>query len=204
MGELEHDRTMTPKLAIVIVWAVWIASWAIASVWSSRAQARADLRGQSLYWIVTGVGFAMLFGGAGLGFRGRLEQFRLWTLPEPAGWATVALAIAGFAFSWWARIHLGTLWSSTVTRKADHHIVDTGPYRIVRHPIYTGMITAAIGVALQGGTAICLVGLVLGVTGLWWKAKIEEGFLRSELGPEAYDAYRAKTPMLAPFLRFPA
>ena len=58
------------------------------------------------------------------------------------------MVTAGLAFCWWARLHLGAMWSGTVTRKDDHHIVDTGPYGLVRHPIYTGLIFSALGQAM--------------------------------------------------------
>jgi protein-S-isoprenylcysteine O-methyltransferase Ste14 len=51
----------------------------------------------------------------------------LWRGPVALAWAMVAVVFAGLLFTWWARIHLGRLWSSSVTRKADHHVVDTGP-----------------------------------------------------------------------------
>jgi protein-S-isoprenylcysteine O-methyltransferase Ste14 len=56
----------------------------------------------------------------------------------------VGATVSGFAFSWWARIVLGRLWSSGVTRKTDHRIVTTGPYKVVRHPIYSGIIIAVL------------------------------------------------------------
>ena len=105
----------------------------------------------------------------------------------------VALCLIGFAFAWWARIHLGQLWSAFVTRKADHHIVDTGPYGIVRHPIYTGIILAAI---VEGTVYASTILIVLG---FWVKARLEEGFLREQLGTEVYDAYRRRVPILVPF-----
>ena len=108
------------------------------------------------------------------------------------------LTVAGFLFCWWARLHLGRLWSGSITLKSDHRVVDTGPYRLVRHPIYTGLIMAALGMALEKATLLAFGGLALLVVGLWLKARFEEGFLRAELGRQAYDAYAARTPMLLP------
>ena len=115
------------------------------------------------------------------------------------GWTLVAVAALGFACTWWARIHLGRLWSGTVTRKAEHHVVDTGPYAIVRHPIYTGILIALLATALVRGTATALVGFVLLTVGFYLKARLEESFLRSELGEDAYGAYARRVPMLIPF-----
>ena len=109
--------------------------------------------------------------------------------------------VAGFLFCWWARVHLGQLWSGNITLKADHRVVDTGPYRLVRHPIYTGLILAALATALEKATVLGLSGVLLITFGFWLKARFEEGFLRAQLGAAAYDAYAARTPMLIPFTR---
>ena len=100
-------------------------------------------------------------------------------------WAMVWLAAAGFLFAWWARIYLGRLWSGSITRKEGHRVVDTGPYRFVRHPIYTGIIIAGIATAAVNGTLRGVIGAVLLIVGYWLKARIEERFLRSELGAQA-------------------
>jgi protein-S-isoprenylcysteine O-methyltransferase Ste14 len=102
-------------------------------------------------------------------------------------------------FAWWARLHIGRLWSSSVTRKSGHHIVDTGPYRLVRHPIYSGVSLSAIATAAIRGTAQGVLGAGLLILGFYVKARLEERFLRDELGP-AYDAYACRVAMLVPFL----
>jgi protein-S-isoprenylcysteine O-methyltransferase Ste14 len=110
----------------------------------------------------------------------------------------VAVAIAGFAFTWWARLHLGRLWSSSVTRKADHHVVETGPYAIVRHPIYTGLLFAIAATVGMRASLATLAAAFLIVSGIYVKARLEEEFLRAELGADAYDAYARRVPMLIP------
>ena len=117
----------------------------------------------------------------------------------PAVWACIAVTAMGCAFAWWARIHLGDLWSGWVTKKADHRVVDTGPYAIVRHPIYTGILLGVIATMIAKGTVLGLVGAVIIVAGMWMKARLEERFLREELGADAYDSYRRRVPMLIPF-----
>ena len=109
-----------------------------------------------------------------------------------------AFVLAGLLFTWWARIHLGRLWSSSVTRKADHHVVDTGPYRIVRHPIYTGIILASLATAAMRGTALAWLGACVMTTGWVIKARLEEEFLREQLGAETYAKYARRVPMLVP------
>ena len=65
--------------------------------------------------------------------------------------------LVGLLLTWWARIYLGPLWSSVITRKKDHKIIDTGPYALMRHPIYTGLIIALLATAAAEGRATALV-----------------------------------------------
>ena len=108
------------------------------------------------------------------------------------------MTAAGFAFCWWARLHLGKLWSGFVTLKEGHYIVDTGPYGLVRHPIYTGVMFAALMTALLRATPLAFAGFALVVLGLSMIAKTEERFLSEQLGAEAYGSYKKRVPMLVP------
>ncbi len=187
---------MTPELAIIVAWGLWVASWLAAALWSDPAAARPDSGEERLYRIVTLIGAFLLFAAFGRFGYGR---DRLWDLGRHTDWILVALAALGFAFTWWARLYLGRLWSSSVTKKADHHVVETGPYAIVRHPIYTGLIAAAFATAGLKGTPVGVAGAVLMTLGFWIKARLEERFLREQLGRDAYDSYRRRAPMLMPF-----
>ncbi|HWD66435.1 MAG TPA: isoprenylcysteine carboxylmethyltransferase family protein [Caulobacteraceae bacterium] len=195
---------MTPQQTIYGFWDAFVVSWAIAAFWRRPATARPPVWTELWRNVVTGVGaiivvgFAAPFSGTGESLDVVLHT-PLWRSPPAIAWSLVVLTAAGFAFSWWARLHLGPLWSGFAGRKALHHIVDTGPYRLVRHPIYTGILTALLAMALLKGTATGLIGLGLTIVGFILKCRLEEGFLRSELGAESYDAYRARTPMLIPF-----
>jgi protein-S-isoprenylcysteine O-methyltransferase Ste14 len=184
-----------PGLVIIALWIGWALSWAAAAGWSNRTQKTVGMRAEASYRAVLAVG-GVLFAVPAHGYDGVL---RLWHVDALVAWICVGVIAAGFAFCWWARIHLGLLWSGQITRKADHRVVDTGPYRIVRHPIYTGVIVAVLATMAAKGTLLALVGGALIWVGLWMKARLEEGWLRQELGPEAYDAYRRRVPMLVPF-----
>ncbi len=192
-----------PANAIYVPWTVWAVTWIAASVWANRTVTGAGVGRQAPYRFFTTLGFVFLLinfiGNAQPpGWMNPLLQ-HLWRFPLDVQWAMVGLATLGFVFCWWARIHLGALWSGRITRKEGHHVVDTGPYRLVRHPIYTGILTAAFATMLLKGTTASIAGFVLLVIGYWMKGKLEERFLREELGPADYDAYRARTPMLVPF-----
>src|SRR5438552_6365579 len=117
------------------------------------------------------------------------RKLRLWHAGDGLGWVLVAATLAGVSFTWWARIHLGRLWSGSVTRKADHRVVDTGPYGLVRHPIYTGVIFATAATMIAEGTIYAVSGAALMTIGWYVKARLEERFLRAELGANAYAEY---------------
>jgi protein-S-isoprenylcysteine O-methyltransferase Ste14 len=187
-------RVMRPGWAIVVLWEAWVVSWVVAAFWASRPETRAGVRAELWYRLVIAAGAAALI--LGQRYDGGLP---LWRLTSAEAWVGVAVVAIGLAFTWWARVHLGRLWSGTVTRKADHRVVGSGPYAIVRHPIYTGLLLALIATAIVRGTVAALVGVALLTIGLWMKARLEETWLRQQLGPEAYDAYRRRVPMLVPF-----
>jgi protein-S-isoprenylcysteine O-methyltransferase Ste14 len=179
------------------VWLAWLLSWFAAALWSARTIGRPSLGRQMAFRLPTIAGAVLLFGthsgarppGAAVG------PGLVFSL------ALVALTVARLAFAWWARLHIGRLWSSSVTHKANHHVVDTGPYGIVRHPIYTGIIVAAFATALLPPTSQTIAGAACIALGLYIKARIEEGFLREQLGEDAYAAYPRRVPMLVPFLK---
>jgi protein-S-isoprenylcysteine O-methyltransferase Ste14 len=178
------------------VWGAWFISWLIAASWANRTEARPQRGAEALYRVLTLAGVVLLF----VSDRYASPELKLWETPTPLGWSLAGLTLAGFLFCWWARLHLGRMWSSSVTRKTDHHIVDTGPYALVRHPIYTGIITASAAMAAAEGTVAGLAGLGLVVLGFWIKARLEERFLRIELGAAVYDEYAKRTGMLFPGL----
>ncbi|MBV9905347.1 MAG: isoprenylcysteine carboxylmethyltransferase family protein [Alphaproteobacteria bacterium] len=204
---------MGPFNAIYVVWGVWLVSWLVAAFWASPAIRRPGLTWHSFYRIPEVLGFALLL-GYGSAHRDRRDGWHLhgpgaytapdeflWNVPPEIAWLMVGMAAAGFLFAWWARLYLGRLWSGNVTRKADHRVVDTGPYRLVRHPIYTGILIAAIATVVARPSIATFAGAILLLIGLWIKALLEERFLRRELGAEAYDAYARRTPMLVPLLK---
>ena len=192
---------MSPHEAITALWLAWIVSWGLAALWSRRTQARPPLIEILLYILPTVLGALLLFIGARLALAGLGAGLaaRLWRLPHWGSWILAVVAAAGFAFTWWARVTLGSLWSSEVTRKENHVIVEAGPYGLVRHPIYTGLIAAAFATAIDVGSAQAIMGAALMSFGFWMKARLEERFLMSELGEAAYADYRRRIPMLAPF-----
>jgi protein-S-isoprenylcysteine O-methyltransferase Ste14 len=196
---------LTAERATNWAWAIWAVSWWAAAAWRKPAVGRASFGAELLHLSITLMGFALLFAtpaavhwGLNEAALGDPWRFRLWRASKDASWVLFAAVVCGFGFCWWARIHLGALWSGSVTRKADHQVIDTGPYAWVRHPIYTGLILATVATAGLRGTLFAATGAALVVIGLWIKSRLEERFLREELGAQAYDGYAARTPMLIP------
>ena len=110
-----------------------------------------------------------------------------------------ALTVVGVAFAVWARLRLAGNWSSDVTLKRDHELIVDGPYRWVRHPIYTGILVALIGTGLAVGEWRAAVAVVLAGAAWWRKLTIEEGVMRRQFG-DAYIRYAGRTRALIPFV----
>ncbi|HEX4534654.1 MAG TPA: isoprenylcysteine carboxylmethyltransferase family protein, partial [Rhizomicrobium sp.] len=183
-----------PGLVIAALWVLFALSWIAAMLWSDSASQRLGLGKEIAYRVVLVVG-GIIFAIPAHNYTG---PFRFWIVTLLEAWICVGVMIVGFAFAWWARIYLGKLWSGNITTKADHRVVDRGPYAIVRHPIYTGILIAVLGTMIAKGTLLGIVGAVIITLGLWMKARLEEKFLRAQLGAEAYDNYRRRVPMLMP------
>ncbi len=179
------------------IWLFWLAYW-IASVAFERAtnktkETRRRVRGTGYLFIIL-----LLFMFSPLGFTG---VFGLMFYFPSAGLKALGLLVtaSGVGLAIWARRHLGGNWSGVPALKEGHTLVTTGPYSVVRHPIYTGIVTGLIGSAMVLGTygslvAICLSALLVAV-----RVRQEEGLLREHFGEE-YEDYRKKSKTIIPWL----
>jgi protein-S-isoprenylcysteine O-methyltransferase Ste14 len=130
----------------------------------------------------------------------RLGAFRrhgLNTDPWRAGVGFVLFAL-GLGFAIWARVHIGRNWGIPMTQKDEPDLVTSGPYQLVRHPIYSGILVAGIGTAVALSwlwlTAVVLVGVYF-----VYSATVEERYLTEQF-PDGYSAYKRSTKMLVPFI----
>jgi protein-S-isoprenylcysteine O-methyltransferase Ste14 len=116
---------------------------------------------------------------------------------DVAAWIGVLLTAAGVAIAFWARYHLGANWSGVVTLKEDHELIRTGPYRAIRHPIYTGILLALFGTAVAMGEVRGLVAVAIAWLSFYLKARREESFLAQEFGPR-FAEHQQHTGMFLP------
>ena len=155
---------------------------------------RADDRTLALLWITILVSIAVAVMSATL-----LPQARSRVLEflYPLG---LALFVMGLALRWWAIVHLGRFFTVDVAIAADHHVVDTGPYRFVRHPAYTGVIVAFVGYGICLGNWVALLAVAGPITfAFLQRIKVEEAALQAALG-DAYSNYAQRTRALLPFV----
>ena len=130
----------------------------------------------------------------------RVGAFRGHGLDTDRWRAGVGLALfaLGLGFAIWARVHIGRNWGTPMTRKNEPELVTSGPYHLVRHPIYSGVLVAAVGTAVALNwvwlTAVALAGVYF-----LYSATVEERYLTEQF-PDSYPAYKRATKMLAPFI----
>lgn len=114
-------------------------------------------------------------------------------------WIGVVITVAGVGLAIWARRMLGGNWSGTVTLKENHELIRSGPYKRIRHPIYTGILLALLGTAVTLNYLAGLLSLALAWSSFWWKARREESFLKQEFGAR-FEAHQKQTGMFLPKL----
>ncbi|HVN44636.1 MAG TPA: isoprenylcysteine carboxylmethyltransferase family protein [Steroidobacteraceae bacterium] len=182
---------------ILWLWCGWGLYWLLCALRSKPTQRRESLRSRLAQVVLIAAGGALMAWPVP---RWSALEGRLWPA-SPAAWRIgVALVAGGLAFAIWARWHLGANWSGTVTVKQDHELIRSGPYAWVRHPIYTGLLTALLGTAIASATVHAALGLVFIAVAFIYKSRVEEGFMR-ETFPEEYRRYSAQVPALVPFRR---
>src|SRR5712675_920168 len=168
--------TTWPTQLLALIWLAWLASWFAASFWSGQTQKQVMTLESGRYRIPILVG-GILFTPWTAEILGEKP---LWVFSNTAVYFTALIVLAGISFTWWGRLHLGKFWSNTITHKEDHRVVDTGPYGIVRHPIYTGLIAGMLATGIAVGTVTAILGAILISLGMWQKGRMEEVFLSKE------------------------
>ena len=182
-------------IAIPVLWLTWLAYWWYSARDVKRTRVPEPLSSHLRHRAPLVIG-VLLFAAPRL-WLGVLTRRFVPVGPIFPVLGTLLLA-AGLGFSVWARRHLGRNWSTNVVVKEDHALVRTGPYRLVRHPIYTGLLLAFFGMALAIGEWRALAGLVCFVISFAIKSRLEEARMRETF--PAYEQYRRETRALIPFV----
>jgi protein-S-isoprenylcysteine O-methyltransferase Ste14 len=192
-GELMNGQFLVSKL-IPAMWLAWAFYWALCARYAKRTVRRESLgsRAMNIVPLVIGVLLVALPHIPSAPFATRI-------LPATLAIYGIGVAIVflGLSFAVWARRHIGSNWSGTVTVKENHVLVRTGPYRWVRHPIYSGLLAAILGSAIARGELRGVWALVLCTSAFVVKLRLEERWMRQLFGNE-YDRYRAEVPALIP------
>jgi protein-S-isoprenylcysteine O-methyltransferase Ste14 len=182
--------------ATVVLWMVLVVVWVVGALRTKRTVQSQSSASQLLYTAILVVGVYLIFAKqSGIAWLDR----QLFPATVPIALAGLLAVLMGVAFSVWARLMLGGNWSNRVTVKEDHTLVRTGPYRIVRHPIYSGILLGMLGSALQRGGIRCFVGVLICGFSFWLKTRAEERFMVQSFG-EQYLQYRHRVKALAPFI----
>lgn len=181
---------------IIALWGVWEAYW-IGTAWTTkRATAKEPLLSRVL--IVIGIALSAVLLLAPFWFRGLVNEI-IVPRNDIAYFTGLLVTVGGIGLAFWARSALGRNWSGRVTVKEDHELVTSGPYRWVRHPIYTGALLAFVGTTLAFGRLGGLVAIAIMLVVFLRKIGLEEKMLDRHFG-ERYAEYRRKTKALIPLL----
>ena len=176
-------------------WILFAVIWMIAAFWTKQTvyqERRAFLR----YTIPLVIGAYLIFRG-----RRFSDSLDLRVIPhvDAIAWVGVVLCVTGLLFCVWARFTLGRNWSGVVTFKGGHELITRGPYGIVRHPIYTGLLAMFLGTVIVLGHIGAVIALPLVFWGLWIKLRYEEKLMLQKF-PDDYTAYQRRVKRLIPFI----
>jgi protein-S-isoprenylcysteine O-methyltransferase Ste14 len=188
------SRTSQTMLWVsAILWIAFIGYWSAvagnaAATKSSEASASRQLHQLLMYGALT-LAFIRL-----PGLDRRWLPLASYLIPIGLG-----VQIGSALLAVWARRHLGRNWSGAITSKVGHQLIRTGPYRLIRHPIYTAMLGMFLGTAIVSGELHGLLALVLISAAYWRKIPLEEEHLKTVFG-DRYDDYRQKTWAVIPWI----
>ena len=184
------------KSILTACWGIFFVVWLLAALFTKRTVYHESGAQRLRYMLPILIGWYLLFRGSRLP-----SPFNLHIIPDTDIIHVVAaiLCVCGLAFCLWARAVLGRNWSGTVTLKENHELILRGPYRLVRHPIYTGILAMLIATAIQQGHIAGMLGLVLVFISFWIKLSGKEEVMRKQF-PDQYAAYAERVKRIIPFV----
>jgi protein-S-isoprenylcysteine O-methyltransferase Ste14 len=175
-------------------WFIFVAFWIASAFFVKRTKTKQPLPHRLFYLVVTALAVLLLNGSV------RLFNWNRTVLAHTMGVGMFAdlLALVGLIIAVSARIMLGGNWSARVTLKENHELIQRGPYRVVRHPIYSGLLLMILGTALLAGQVGGFIALVICFCAFWIKLRQEEALLSQYL--PGYSEYMRRTKALVPFV----
>jgi protein-S-isoprenylcysteine O-methyltransferase Ste14 len=179
---------------------LWLALgifWLIGALTAKRSQRIQSAGSRIVQSIPVTAAFFLLFAREAWPHWLRRRFFQEGSLAME--WLGLGLTAAGIAFAMWARLSIGRNWSGLVTIKEQHELVQSGPYALVRHPIYSGFLLAILGTAIVHGELYGLAALPLAAFGWTLKLRLEESFMAQQFGT-AYLDYKRRVKALVPFV----
>ena len=179
-----------------ICWVIFWVYWSFGSRRRHPSKRKVALTFTVVNTSLLYLGFLLIWLGRGISGPLGLLVIPQSTLIAVTG---TAFTIIGVVFAIWSRLSLKKNWSGVVVITEGQQLIRGGPYAIVRHPIYTGMLLALLGTMLVASTIGSLLGFFLTILSLWQKAAIEEQFLQVEFG-EQYTQYQREVKFLIPFI----
>jgi len=182
---------------VELIWGLFMVCWCLPALFTKSTAERQESLLSRLFYLVL-----LVWMGCLLAFRPGVYGPLLWrVLPEgmPFTFLGFGIMIFGFGFAIWARIHLGRYWSDRVSVLKNHQLIRSGPYRLVRNPIYTGFLMAVLGTAIMIGELRAILALVLMLAAVLYKTHQEEKLLREQF-PQEYMEYKRKVKSLIPLV----
>jgi protein-S-isoprenylcysteine O-methyltransferase Ste14 len=192
----EHRMTYAYRYLFPGLWLAWALYWLAASGNVKENAWREPPVSRLLHIVPLTLAAVLLFPDRSpvqvLG--GRFLPVAAWPF-----WFGALLTASGILLAVWARVHLGANWSSTVTVKQGHELIVSGPYRFVRHPIYSGLLLAFVGSALARAQWRGVLAVAIVFCALWRKSRIEEQRMHQQFGT-AYEQYASRVRALVPYV----
>ncbi len=186
-------------VGISVCWGAFALVWLVGALYNARRAPAVERRTMgNVRWLFGAAAAAAAW--AALRFVPGSDWDRLSVHASWIRWSGLALLVAATVFTLWSRVSLGTMWSSEVVAREGHELRTDGPYGIVRHPIYTGILGMLIGSAMLDGFGRWTVGLIAGGALVLLKVRAEERLL-SDVFPDDYERYRRRVPALIPLMR---
>jgi protein-S-isoprenylcysteine O-methyltransferase Ste14 len=187
--------TAVSNNSIIACWVIFLGYWAVSAL---RTKAVAERQSPAS---ILAHRAPLTLGGLLLWYPKLPDALNLALTPQTDVLRAIAAVVCvfGLLVALWSRWTLADNWSSTVTFKKGHELVEAGPYRFARHPIYTGILLMCLASAITAGRLRSWLGFLLLCAGLWIKLRQEESLLLRHF-PDEYPSYRSRVKALVPFL----